>query len=120
VAASTFAAGYGLPRTGLCPYRSNMGGKMNKSELVKRFSEHGQIGDEAASELVDLFFGAIKQALIDGERVEIRGFGSFELRQYDGYTGRNPKSGSVVAVKPKKLPFFKTGKRLKDYINRDG
>ena len=52
-----------------------------------------------------------------GERIEIRGFGSFELRAYRGYDGRNPRTGSAVAVKPKRLPFFKVGKELKELVN---
>lgn len=92
---------------------------MNKSELIKIFSEKFDIGEPAASEFVSLFFGSIKQALADGGRVEIRGFGSFQLREYEGYTGRNPKTGIRVDVKPKQLPFFKAGKELKELINQD-
>jgi len=55
--------------------------------------------------------------LIAGNRIEIRGFGSFEIREYDGYTARNPKTGEQIEVKPKKLPFFKTGKDLKERID---
>ena len=92
---------------------------MNKSELIKIFSEKFDIGEPAASEFVSLFFGSIKQGLADGGRVEIRGFGSFQLREYEGYTGRNPKTGIRVDVKPKQLPFFKAGKELKELINQD-
>jgi integration host factor subunit beta len=92
---------------------------MNKSELINIFTEKLEIGEAAASEFVNLFFGSIQQALADGGRVEIRGFGSFELRQYEGYTGRNPKTGIVVDAQPKKLPFFKAGKWLKDFLNQD-
>ena len=52
----------------------------------------------------------MKQALVNGERIEIRGFGSFSIREYDGYDGRNPKTGEKVKVAPKRLPFFKVGK----------
>jgi len=92
---------------------------MNKSELNKVFSEKFEIGETAGAEFVSLFFSSIKQTLADGGRVEIRGFGSFELRQYEGYSGRNPKTGIVVDVQPKSLPFFKAGKALKEYINQD-
>jgi integration host factor subunit beta len=92
---------------------------MNKSELTKAFSEKFDIGEPAGAEFVSLFFGSIKQTLVDGDRVEIRGFGSFQLREYEGYTGRNPKTGIVVDVKQKKLPFFKAGKELKEFINQD-
>lgn len=92
---------------------------MNKSELIKVFSEKFEIGDAAATEMVRLFFEAIKESLARGDRVEIRGFGSFVMKEYQGYTGRNPKSGALADVKPKRLPFFKAGKELKDYLNRE-
>jgi integration host factor subunit beta len=56
------------------------------------------------------------ETLIAGDRIEIRGFGSFEVREYNGYSGRNPKTGDLVAIKPKKSPFFKVGKELKERI----
>jgi len=62
-------------------------------------------------------FRTLEQALNRGERIEIRGFGSFETRSYKGYKGRNPRSGSEVEVKPKRLPFFKAGKDLKDKVD---
>ena len=62
-------------------------------------------------------FGAMSGALEEGDRVEIRGFGSFEVRTYDAYTGRNPKTGAVVDVAAKRAPFFKTGKELRLRIN---
>ena len=55
-----------------------------------------------------------------GERIEIRGFGSFVMRQYGGYKGRNPKTGEIVDVAPKRLPYFKVGKELKELVNRQG
>ena len=57
-------------------------------------------------------------AVVDGDRVEIRGFGSFKVKGYKGYTGRNPKSGEVVTVAPKRLPFFRPGKELKEFLNK--
>ncbi len=62
-------------------------------------------------------FGSIEQALTLGDRVEIRGFGSFKLKSYRSYTGRNPKTGEVIQVEEKKLPFFKVGKELKERVN---
>ena len=59
----------------------------------------------------------MEQALRRGERIEIRGFGSFEIREYKSYEGRNPRTGATVHVKPKRLPFFKVGKELKERIN---
>jgi integration host factor subunit beta len=59
----------------------------------------------------------MKSALANGDRVEIRGFGSFKLKDYGGYTGRNPKTGEIVKVNPKQLPFFRAGKELKEFLN---
>jgi len=92
---------------------------MNKSELVKAFGEKYDLDAQAAADIVNLLFESIRQALNNGDRVEIRGFGSFSVREYEGYTGRNPKLGIDVTVKPKKLPFFKAGKELKEYLNRE-
>ena len=71
-----------------------------------------------AADFVIHFFDSIKQALNDGGRVELRGFGSFAVKNYESYTGRNPKTGIQVEVKPKKLPFFRPGRELKEYLNR--
>lgn len=90
---------------------------MNKSELIKALAEKKKLHVDESTKIVSAFIDAIKEALISGDRVEIRGFGSFKIKSYDGYTGRNPKTGSVVEVKPKKLPFFRPGKQLKEYIN---
>ena len=90
---------------------------MNKSELIKVFAQRFNTPDTEAADFVNVFFDRIRQALLEGERVEIRGFGSFAVREYEGYTGRNPKSGQSVAVGPKRLPFFKAGRRLKDHLN---
>lgn len=91
---------------------------MNKSELIKTLAETKNIHVDEASDIVNAFIESIKQALIDEDRVEIRGFGSFKIKSYKGYTGRNPKSGDVVTVAPKKLPFIRPGKELKEYLNK--
>jgi len=91
---------------------------MNKSELIKNLAEKRDLHVDEASDIVNAFIDAVKQALIDEDRVEIRGFGSFKIKSYKGYTGRNPKSGDVVKVAPKKLPFFRPGKELKEYLNK--
>ncbi len=70
-----------------------------------------------AEEFVDLVFREMSDALANRDRVEIRGFGSFKVRDYDGYVGRNPKTLEAVEVKPKKLPFFKFGRELKKRLN---
>jgi len=91
---------------------------MNKSELINALAETRQIHVDEASAVVNSFIDSIKLALVAGDRVEIRGFGSFKVKGYKGYTGRNPKSGEVVDVAPKRLPFFRPGKELKEYLNK--
>lgn len=91
---------------------------MNKSELIKSLAEARDIHVDEASHVVNSFIDSIKKALVEGDRVEIRGFGSFKVKNYKGYTGRNPKSGEVVNVAPKRLPFFRPGKELKEYLNK--
>ena len=66
---------------------------------------------------MNLVFNEMANALARGDRVEIRGFGSFKVKYYDGYAGRNPKTGKRIEVKPKKLPFFKCGKELKERVD---
>ena len=90
---------------------------MTKSELVSQLAERANLTQQVAKIVVDTIFDEMKQSLIRGERIEIRGFGSFSVRSYDGYKGRNPKKGELVDVPPKKLPFFKVGKALKQNIN---
>jgi integration host factor subunit beta len=93
---------------------------MNKANLTKKLSEKVKIQPRAAQVIVDNIFDAMKVSLEKGERIEIRGFGSFVMRQYGGYKGRNPKTGEIVDVPPKKLPYFKVGKELKDLVNKQG
>jgi len=93
------------------------GGNMNKSDLVEALSEGEDLTKTKAEEVVNLVFAEMTNALVDGERVEIRGLGSFKVKSYDGYKGRNPKTGKQVKVKPKKLPFFKCGKELKERVD---
>lgn len=90
---------------------------MNKSELIKTLSEETNIPIEEAALVVNTFVDSMKDALSDGDRVEIRGFGSFKVKDYGGYSGRNPKTGDMVVVEPKRLPFFRAGKELKEYLN---
>ena len=91
---------------------------MNRGELIKVLSEKYNLDPQFAADFVIRFFDSIKQALNDGGRVELRGFGSFAVKNYESYTGRNPKTGIQVEVKPKKLPFFRPGRELKEYLNR--
>jgi integration host factor subunit beta len=89
---------------------------MNKIDIVNRLAEKANLNQKIAKIVVDTIIDSIKNAIVRGERVEIRGFGSFSLRTYKSYKGRNPKNGQVVNVPPKKLPYFKVGKELKETI----
>jgi integration host factor subunit beta len=90
---------------------------MNKSQLIEALSKKENLPIKRAEEVVNTVFGDMEKALIGGERVEIRGLGSFKVKQYDGYKGRNPRTGEVIEVAPKKLPFFKVGKELKEKVD---
>ena len=90
---------------------------MNKLELVSALKMEANISKAEAARVVDIFFSEMADAMIKGERVEIRGLCSFYIKEYKSYTGRNPKTGSKVVIKPKKLPFFKSGKELKERVN---
>ena len=90
---------------------------MNKLELVEALKEETGITKNEASAVVNLFFDEMSNALANGERVEIRGLCSFYVKNYKAYTGRNPKTGEQVNIKPKKLPFCKCGKELKDRVD---
>ncbi len=90
---------------------------MNKSELVLKVAEKLNLTKKKAEDVVDLIFDSMTNTLLKGDRVEIRGLGSFVVRHYTSYTGRNPRTGESIQVKPKKLPFFKVGKELKKRID---
>ena len=90
---------------------------MNKSDLMVALSKDTGLSVTKAAEVVNMFFGEMTDALVKGDRVEIRGIGSFKVKHYDGYSGRNPKTGELTKVKPKKLPFFKCGKELKERVD---
>ena len=91
---------------------------MTKSELIDRLSlVNGNLNKREAELIVNTIFDSIGETLIDGGRVEIRGFGSFTVRERDAREARNPKSGAVVRIPAKKTPFFKTGKELRERVN---
>jgi integration host factor subunit beta len=90
---------------------------MNKSQLIRTLAERRSISLDEASTIVNTFFEGIKDTLLQDQRVEIRGFGSFKMKHYEGYQGRNPSTGEIVKVQPKRLPFFRVGKDLKEYLN---
>ncbi len=90
---------------------------MNKSELITKLAQECSLSTDDADLCVNIFIDEMKKALLEGSRIEIRGFGSFKMKDYGGYKGRNPKTGEQVQVEPKKLPFFRAGKELKDLVN---
>ncbi len=90
---------------------------MNKSELVEALSIKNNLTYKKSEQIVNLIFDTMAQALIDNDRIEIRGFGSFMVKDYKSYMGRNPKTGQIIAVKEKKLPFFKVGKELRERVD---
>lgn len=93
---------------------------MTKSELIERLSgTAGALNKKEAELIVNTIFDSIGGALIEGDRVEIRGFGSFTIRERDARVARNPKSGEIVNIPAKKTPFFKTGKELRMRVNND-
>ncbi len=90
---------------------------MNKSQLINLLAKKEGIVYTKAEAVVNTVFEEMERALINSERIEIRGFGSFKVKHYDGYQGRNPKTGKVINVPPKRLPFFKVGKELKERVD---
>ena len=90
---------------------------MNKAELATEVSRKAKVSHKVAKVVVDAVFEEMVKALRRGDRVEIRGFGSFVIRNYDSYQGRNPKTGETVSVAPKRLPYFKVGKELKERVD---
>lgn len=90
---------------------------MTKSELIERLAEAAKLTKGKAELIVTTIFGAMTEAMVRGEGIEIRGFGSFTVRQYKSYEGRNPRTGDTVHVKPKRLPYFKVGKELRARVN---
>jgi len=91
---------------------------MNKSELIEALSNKENLTEKKAIDVINLIFKGFVDELKNGGRIEIRGFGSFVVRSYGAYTGRNPKTGQNIKVLPKKLPFFKVGKDLREMVDR--
>ena len=90
---------------------------MNKLELIDKLKNECRLSKKEALAVVELFFKSLSEALAKGERVEIRGLCSFYIKEYKSYKGRNPKTGESFEVAPKKLPFFKCGKELKERVD---
>ncbi len=92
---------------------------MTKSDLIDRLaSKVGNFSRKDIEVIVETVFGSMAESLARGEKVEIRGFGSFKVKQREGRNGRNPKSGESIYIEPKKVPFFKAGKELKERVDK--
>jgi integration host factor subunit beta len=92
---------------------------MNKSELIEAVAEKTKITKKRAEDVVNLIFDVMIEAMAKGDRIEIRGLGSFVVKEYGAYTGRNPRTGESIEVKPKRLPFFKVGKELRERVDTE-
>ncbi len=91
---------------------------MIKADLINKISRDMNIPKQEAEQGVNLFFDSIKEAILRGEEIEVRGFGSFRFRQRTGRTGRTPRTGTPVSVPPKKVLYFKPSKQLKELLNK--
>lgn len=91
---------------------------MNKSELIEALAQAQGLTIRKADQVVTIILDSMADALIRGDRVEIRGFGSFKVKDYDGYQGRNPKTGDILTVGKKRLPAFRVGKELRELVDR--
>jgi integration host factor subunit beta len=89
---------------------------MTKADLIEALAREEELKDKEAFEIVNMVFKGFTNTLKDGGRIELRGFGSFCVREYKAYTGKNPRTGKKVPVGEKKLPFFKVGKELKERV----
>ena len=92
---------------------------MNRSDLINELKNQTLLSRKDAEKFVETFFDSISDTLMKNDRVEIRGFGSFTVKKYKPYVGRNPKTGTKIEVPPKKLPFFKVGKELKEMVDNE-
>ena len=90
---------------------------MNKSELIEALAQEMGMPIRQASAILNTILETMMESLERGDSIEIRGFGSFVVKSYEPYTGRNPKTGEQIKVHPKKLPFFKVGKELKERVD---
>ena len=93
---------------------------MNKSDLAEILSQELDLSVKETSKTVNIILDSMTEALSRGEHIEIRGFGSFTVKNYDAYVGRNPKTGEKISVKAKKAPVFKVGKELKKAVSGNG
>ena len=93
---------------------------MTKADLINTVMEKAKLQHKQAEMVVNMIFDLMADALKKDDRIEIRGFGSFVNRAYGSYKGRNPKTGEVVHVLPKRVPFFKVGKELREMVDKIG
>jgi integration host factor subunit beta len=92
--------------------------KMTKRELIRKLAQRLDINPKEAKLVVDTILEEIEEALTRGEKVQIRGFGVFSIREHQGFKGKNPRTGEVFFVPPRKVPHFKTAKELKERLNQ--
>jgi len=92
---------------------------MNKSELIEALADDMKLPVREAASITNTIIDTMTNALAAGDSIEIRGFGSFVVKEYGSYIGRNPKTGEKIKVAPKKLPFFKVGKDLRESVNKN-
>jgi integration host factor subunit beta len=90
---------------------------LTKSQLIETLAKFENLTLKKATMVVNAIFENLAEALTENERIEIRGFGSFKIKKYVGYKGRNPKTGDIIEVEGKKLPFFKVGKELGELVD---
>ena len=90
---------------------------MNKLELIQAIKDRTGLTKQESTDMVTLFFDSLTETMVKGDRIEIRGLYSFFIKEYAGYTGRNPKTGKKVMVPAKRLPLFKPGKELKERVD---
>jgi integration host factor subunit beta len=103
---------------GMAPVSTTRRFVVNKSELIEQLAANKNLSYKKAEEIVNLVFDAMLEELAQGGRIEIRGFGSFIVKDYKSYLGRNPKTGESIVVPPKRLPFFKVGKELRERVDK--
>ena len=90
---------------------------MNKSDLVEYLAKNTDLTQKKSEKVINFVFNEMTKALKGNDKIEIRGFGSFTVKEYKSYTGRNPKTGETIEVKSKRLPFFKVGRELKKRVD---
>ncbi len=90
---------------------------MTKAELIDMLAAERGLPRKTAEKVVNVVFDSMRESLCSGERIELRGFGSFHLRSYGAYTGRNPRTNKPIHVQPKVLPVFRVGKALRERVN---